>query len=103
MAYRKFYRRSSKPTPRNIEAKFASDCICCGGRINRGEYITYYPAGTIAGINEGKAGHIGGLNGTSVKCFNILKNKPAESWANDYAGDGLDERIEDGYRDTCGL
>jgi hypothetical protein len=103
MAYYRKHYRSSKPAARTIQVKFAAACICCGGQINRGETATFYPAGTIAGISEGKVGHLGGLDGTSLKCFNTLKSRAVDAAANDYAGDGLDERYEDGCRDICGL
>lgn len=101
MAYRKFY-RSSKPSIRNIAAKFSSQCICCGGTIRRGDYVTYYPAGSIAGVNEGKVGHLGGLEGNSSVCCNTLKNR-VDTSTNDFAGDGLDARYEDDCRNICGL
>lgn len=102
MAYRRFH-RSSKPTVRNITAKYADECACCGSPIKAGEWVTYYPAGTIAGITEGRIAHIGGLEGTSQKCFNNLKAKQVDNGLNDYAGDGLDMRYEDQCRDICGL
>lgn len=103
MSYRRF-NRYSKPTPRNITAKYAGKCICCGAEIQSGEMVTYYPAGTIAGITEGKIGHIGGLDGNSAKCSNVTRAQMiADKNLNDYAGDGLDQRWEDDCRDRCGL
>ena len=102
MAYRRFY-RASKPTPRNIQVKYAAPCICCGAEIKAGEFATYYPSGTIAGITEGKLCHSGGLDGTSHKCYQELKKKHETASINDYAGDGLDSRYEDQCRDICGL
>lgn len=72
MRYHKYY-RPSKPTPRNIQAKYAGKCICCGAEIGAGEWVTYYPAGTIAGVTEGKICHPGGLDGTSVRCTENLR------------------------------
>jgi len=103
MTYRRF-NRYSKPTPRTITAKYAGACICCGSPITAGETVTYYPAGTIAGITEGKIAHIGGLEGNSAKCSNVIRAQRTESKnLNDYAGDGLDSRWEDDCRDRCGL
>jgi hypothetical protein len=96
---------------RNIEVKFSGECACCGAPIKAGSVATYYPAGTIAGVTVGKLAHIGGLDGNSVVCFNRLKLtaavdaavKAVDAAVNDFAGDGLDERWEDSYRDICGL
>ena len=106
MSYRRYsrYSRYSKPTPRTIEAKYAGKCICCGADLSKGEMVTYYPAGTIAGITEGKISHVGGLEGTSAKCSKENRAKLIEARnLNDYAGDGLDARYEDDCRDRCGL
>lgn len=101
MGYRRF-RSYSKPTPRNIEVKFAGQCACCGGAIKAGEMATYYPAGTIAGCSVGKIAHIGGLDGNSTKCSGIIAGK-RDAGLNDYAGDGLDSRYEDDCARQCGL
>ena len=69
------YQRQSKPTPRNIEAKYAGTCVCCGYPISAGEIVTYYPVGTIAGVHVGTICHIGGLDGTSKKCAANLKHE----------------------------
>ena len=105
MSYYRNYRRPSKPTVRNITVKYAGECICCGSPIKAGEIATFYPAGTIASIHEGKIGHIGGLDGTSQKCFANLKAKSLviDAGLNDYAGDGLDARYEDDCAARCGL
>jgi hypothetical protein len=105
MRYRYRNYRPSKPTPRNIQAKYAGDCVCCGARINAGEMVTYYPVGTIAGITKGEISHIGGLDGNSAKCSaNIGKKlELADKSVNDYAGDGLDTRWEDDCASKCGL
>jgi hypothetical protein len=102
MAYRRFYRKS-RPSVRNIEVKYAAPCACCGAPIKRGELATFYPVGTIAGVSEGRIAHLGGLDGTSQKCFNVLRAKVVDAAVNDYAGDGLDARWEDEGRDICGL
>lgn len=103
MAYRRFY-RSSKPSARDITVKYAAPCACCGSMIAAGAIATYYPAGTIAGITEGKIAHLGGLDGNSRKCADELRRKhTVDAGVNDYAGDGLDARWEDAGRDICGL
>lgn len=101
MAYKRYY-RPSKPTTRNIEVKYSAPCACCGAIIKAGELATYYPIGTIAGCHEGKISHIGGLDGNSLKCAAHLRNQ-LDAATNNYAGDGLDSRWEDSFRDTCGL
>ena len=101
MAYRRF-QRYSKPTVRNIAVKYAGNCACCGARIEVGSIATYYPVGTIASVTEAKIAHVGGLEGNSTTCFNVLKNK-VDAGLNDFAGDGLDSRYEDDCRDKCGL
>ena len=98
MAYRR-YRSYSKPTPRNIAVKYSGKCVCCGATINAGEVATYYPAGTIAGITEGKIAHIGGLEGNSATCTANIR----DHGLNDFAGDGLDAHWEDECRERCGL
>ena len=100
--YRRYY-RPSKPTPRNIEVKYAGKCACCGAEIKAGVIATYYPIGSIAGVNKSAIAHIGGLDGTSQVCFNHLKAKVADKSLNSYAGDGLDQRYEDDCKDRCGL
>jgi hypothetical protein len=100
------YRRHSKPTPRNIAAKYEGKCACCGGVIKIGQVCTYYPAGTIAGVDMGRIAHVGGLDGNSEVCFNVLKAKLAagvDKSVNDYAGDGLDARWEDDCAERCGV
>jgi hypothetical protein len=101
MAYRRF-RRYSKPTPRTITAKYAGACACCGAKIDADELVTYYPAGTIAGVTEGKIAHVGGLDGNSAKCAGVIRGAVDPS-LNDYAGDGLDARYEDECAERCGL
>ena len=101
MAFRRYY-RASKPKKRTIEVKFAAPCACCGATIKAGQLADYYPAGTIASIHVGRIAHIGGLDGNSRVCFGNLKNQ-VDAATNDYAGDGLDARWEDSFRDTCGL
>jgi hypothetical protein len=98
MTYRKYYRHA-RPSPRVIEVKYAGKCVCCGAPIKAGETATYYPPGTIANVHEGKIAHVGGLDGTSARCSNEIKQRAT----NDYAGDGLDARYEDQCRDACGL
>ena len=97
------YQRYSKPTPRNITARFAGVCVCCGSPISAGEIVTYYPAGTIAGVHEGKISHIGGLEGNSKECSANLQQAIVDKSVNDYAGDGLDSRYEDDCASKCGL
>lgn len=111
--YRGRYRRRARPKPRAIVVKYAGPCICCGAEIKAGESATYYPPGTILGITDGKIGHFGGLEGTGERCFIEMKKRDqqtappklaiADQAANDYAGDGLDERVEDDMKDACGL
>jgi hypothetical protein len=101
MAYRR-YRNYSKPTARAITVKFAGTCACCGDQIRAGELAMYYPAGTIAGVPEGKIAHIGGLDGNSKKCAEVLKSKH-DAGLNNYAGDGLDSRYEDDCASRCGF
>jgi hypothetical protein len=104
MAYRRYQRNYSNPTPRNIEVKYAGPCACCGSTIKVGELATYYPAGTIAGVAEGRLAHMGGLEGTSIKCSNVLRAQYiADRNINDFAGDGLDARYEDDCAARCGL
>jgi hypothetical protein len=102
MGYRRF-RSYSKPTPRNITVKFAGECACCGAQIKAGEFATYYPAGTIASVSEGRIAHIGGLEGNSQKCAGNIGAKMVDRGLNDYAGDGLDARYEDDCARACGL
>lgn len=100
--YRNRYYRQSRPTPRNIQVKYAGQCACCGAQITVGAIATYYPIGTIAGVHVAKIAHVGGLDGTSQVCFNNLKAR-ADNSLNAYAGDGLDQRYEDDCKDRCGL
>lgn len=92
----------SKPTPRVITVKYAGKCACCGGTIKAGAMAQYYPVGTIANRTEGAIAHMGGLDGNSQACYLELRKQMNEQAAvNDYAGDGLDARIEDDYADRC--
>lgn len=103
MSYRR-YQRYSKPVPRNITVKYASNCLCCGKRIEPGEWATYYPIGTIRGESQGKLAHLNGVDGNSLKCAEYLREKlTTDASVNDYAGDGLDARYEDDCRERCGL
>jgi hypothetical protein len=99
--YRRYRRQRTKPTPRNIEVRFAGNCACCGKRIEAGEIATYYPAGTIAGVDMGRLAHIGGLDGNSVVCFNELKRKLAAGVEQNTSD--LDTRYEDECKERCGL
>ena len=103
MPYRRNYRNYSKPVVRNITVRYAGDCVCCGAPIAAGSIATFYPAGTIAGIHEGKISHIGGLEGTGTTCAHNLKLSLTDRGLNDYAGDGMDARYEDDCARICGI
>ncbi len=94
MAYRR-YQRYSNPTPRNIEVKYAGECISCGGTIKAGAVATYYPAGTLSGHTTGALAHIGGLDGNSQHCASIMREKLAaqheDAMVADYVSAGLGE------------
>ena len=111
MAYRRYgYQRPAKPQARGIVVKYAGKCVCCGGAILPGESAMYYPVGTIASVTEPKIAHIGGLDGTSAKCTDVIRRARFPEYAaeldaravNDYAGDGLDQRWEDDGAAICG-
>jgi hypothetical protein len=53
--------RKYRPEPRNMIAKFAGKCPCCGADIKAGECVTYYPS-------RGEIAHVGGLDGNSARC-----------------------------------
>lgn len=91
----RYNRRYSKPTVRTITVKFAGKCACCGALIAAGQAADYYPAGTIAGVNEGRIAHIGGLDGNSPRCTSEIRkhNDP---------GFDLDRAYEDLCADICG-
>jgi hypothetical protein len=55
------YRNRTNTEPRNMYAKFAGKCACCGADIKAGEYITYYPS-------RREIAHSGGLDGNSARC-----------------------------------
>ena len=101
MAYRRYGYRAAKPTVRTIVAKFAGTCACCGAAIKAGEIVEYYPVGTIAGRTTPAVAHPGGLDGTSSRCTVEIR-KGLDKAVNDYAGDGLDARLEDAGADICG-
>lgn len=102
MGYRRFH-RAARPQPRVITVKYAGKCACCGASISAGSLATYYPPGTIAGRSDGAIAHVGGLEGDSGRCAVEIRKRNEERAVNDYAGDGLDARWEDSFRDTCGL
>jgi hypothetical protein len=54
-----YRKRSSEP--RQMYAKFAGKCACCGAPIKAGEFITYYPS-------RREIAHVGGLDGNSATC-----------------------------------
>jgi hypothetical protein len=60
------YRSNTKP--RDMIAKFAGKCACCGAAIAAGEWITYYPA-------RRWIGHVGGLEGNSERCTAELRKQ----------------------------
>jgi hypothetical protein len=105
---RRFY--STKPTPRNIQVKYAGTCLSCGARIEAGDFATYYPPnyfpyGMIKDADKGHLKHIENAAGDSLRCYAELKKRHAEQEqkaVNDYAGDGLDSRYEDNCSDICG-
>lgn len=100
--YRNRFHRPTKPQMRVIVVKYAGQCACCGAPIKAGETAAYYPAGTIAGVTEGRIAHVGGLDGNSARCSaEIAKTYEARA-VNDYAGDGLDARWEDDGAAICG-
>jgi hypothetical protein len=84
MAYRSHYR--AKPKPRAITVKYQGQCVCCGALIKAGELATYYPVGTIYGVDVGKIGHLGGLDGNSAVCTANLRREhhldDAITWPN---------------------
>lgn len=94
MGYRR-YQRYSKPTPRNIEVKFAVECISCGGTIKAGAVATYYPVGTIASRTTPAICHLGGLDGNSQHCAAIMCDKltkqAEDRMVSDYVSEGLGE------------
>ena len=98
------YRRNPNPEPRVIEVRFTGACVHCGELIARGEQAMYYPAGSRAGNQRARLAHT-----SPTKCQQTLRAKlaaldsqPADPAANGYAGDGLDARWEDHYRDMTG-
>lgn len=103
--YRNRFHRPAKPKMRVIVVKYAGQCACCGAPIKAGETAAYYPAGTIAGVTEGRIAHVGGLDGNSARCTaeirkvnfpeyaaEIARREAEQRAVNDYAGDGLDAR-----------
>jgi hypothetical protein len=100
MTYRssRFYRgRNShyKPTVRAITVKYAGKCMCCGGTIAAGSIADYYPAGTIAGVHEGRLAHLKAVEGNSKACSEELKKRNLP--------DPIDTRYEDDCAERCGL
>lgn len=69
------YRRNYRPRPKDMVIKYAGSCACCGARIEAGAWATYYPAGTIAGIDRGSIAHVGGLEGTSPTCAGNIRQR----------------------------
>lgn len=55
------HRRRTSSTPRQMYAKFAGKCACCGAPIKAGEFITYYPS-------RREIAHVGGLDGNNATC-----------------------------------
>jgi hypothetical protein len=105
MAYRKYrqgFHGRANPRPVSMTIKRDGVCACCGAPIKAGEWATYYPPGTIAGVTEGKIAHCGGLDGTSQRCTVEIRKQYEAAAVNDYAGDGLDARVEDQWSKTCG-
>lgn len=96
MAYRNY--RTRKPQRRSIVVKYAGECACCGAMINPGEMADYFPVGTLANHTTPAIAHSGGLDGNSPKCTANISQRAV----NDYAGDGLDQRIEDASAEICG-
>lgn len=79
----------SNSEPRNMYAKYAGKCACCGADIKVGEYITYYPA-------RREIAHVGGLDGNSARCSgNIAKQRDAGFI-------DIDRAYEDKCADICG-
>jgi hypothetical protein len=106
MSYYRRHIRQSKPTARDITVKYSGPCAACGGTIKAGSIATYYPIGTPTATALGGAciAHIGGLDGNSQRCADVLRAKYIEDQnTNDYAGDGLDARYEDDCASRCGL
>jgi hypothetical protein len=55
------YRNRANTESRNMYAKYAGKCTCCGADIKAGEYVTYYPS-------RRAIAHVGGLDGNSATC-----------------------------------
>jgi len=86
--------------------------------MQAGEMAEYYPIGTIANRTTAAIAHIGGLDGTGVRCTIEARKRDYPEYhaqtvaqetarrerlaVNDYAGDGLDARWEDASADICG-
>jgi hypothetical protein len=82
--------RSRSTAIRTITAKFAGKCACCGGQINAGEIVDYYPA-------KREIAHYQAFNGNSSKCYNVLRR---EKYPADYID--IDRAYEDQCADICG-
>jgi hypothetical protein len=76
--------------------KYAGKCACCGAPIAAGELADYYPIGTIAGVNEGRVAHIGGLDGNSPRCAAEIRQKHDRDYAD------VDRAYEDQCAEICG-
>jgi len=67
--------RKQNNEPRNMIARYAGQCACCGAEIKAGEYVTYYPPGTMKGQAKGAIGHVGGLEGNGQRCYAELRKQ----------------------------
>lgn len=92
----RYNRRYSKPSVRTITVKFDGKCACCAAPIKAGESADYYPAGTIAGVNEGRIAHVGGLDGNSPRCTAEIRKRRDPSFVD------LDRMYEDQCAEICG-
>lgn len=72
------YQSNRKPEARNMAAKYAGKCACCGGDIKAGEWVTYYPPGMMGPNTKGVIGHVGGLEGNGQRCFGELRRRAAD-------------------------
>lgn len=95
------YRRYRKPEPRNMVAKYAGQCACCGVAIKAGEWITYYPAN---GERKAAVYHMQNREGDSGRCYiELVKQREAKEAAYPYTPDCYPdpgELAEDRWNET---
>jgi len=85
---------------RTIALKYAGTCACCGAAMAKGAIADYYP-------RTRQVAHVGGLDGNSGTCTDVLRRKHHPEYAAELDRKAAERRdpgfvdLDRAYEDQC--